>query len=79
VKGDKHYFLDLQHKGIAITDFIILEKGSTAPSLKSVMESNGWSQMVVKACVSCYSFHILFIFSNEQSEDFQSAFEEFLS
>jgi glutathione synthase/RimK-type ligase-like ATP-grasp enzyme len=48
---DKHYLLDLEHKGIAIPPSRIIEKGE-AITLRDLHAETGWSDSVVKPTVS---------------------------
>jgi hypothetical protein len=48
---DKHYLLDLQHQGVPVVPFHMLETG-TLSNLSTVMQQKGWPEAVVKPCVS---------------------------
>jgi len=48
---DKHYLLDLQSQGVAVVPFVLLEAGSQV-DLAASMREQGWTQAVVKPCVS---------------------------
>ena len=48
---DKHYLGDLQNNGVHIAETLFLEKGSTK-SLIELHEQTGWTETVLKPCVS---------------------------
>ncbi|TVR35839.1 MAG: hypothetical protein EA390_01195 [Balneolaceae bacterium] len=53
---DKHYLRDLQQKGIPVVPSTFIEKGS-AYSLREMLEKSGWSEAVIKPCVSGAARH----------------------
>jgi len=53
---DKHYLQDLEEQGIPIVPTRFIEKGSGF-SLKQMLEENGWTEAVIKPCVSGAARH----------------------
>jgi hypothetical protein len=48
---DKHYLADLETRGIPIVPSRFIERG-TELNLRAFLESTGWSEAVIKPCVS---------------------------
>jgi glutathione synthase/RimK-type ligase-like ATP-grasp enzyme len=48
---DKHYFADLEAKGIPVVATRYLERGATS-SLRDAIDESGWADTIVKPCVS---------------------------
>lgn len=48
---DKHYLLDLERAGVRIVPTRVVEPGET-PSLRGLLDAEGWSEAVVKPAVS---------------------------
>lgn len=53
---DKHYLADLQARGVAVVPSRFLEPGAS-PGLAAVIEETGWTDAVVKPCVSGAAWH----------------------
>ncbi|MBV7270577.1 ATP-grasp domain-containing protein [Winogradskyella luteola] len=53
---DKHYLLDLQQNGIQIADTLFIKSG-TSKSLKDLHNDTGWTETVLKPCVSGSARH----------------------
>lgn len=53
---DKHYLLDLEKNGIPVVESCMIEKGSEL-NLKELMDQCGWSEGVIKPCVSGAARH----------------------
>ncbi|MDX1591779.1 MAG: hypothetical protein R3283_07445, partial [Balneolaceae bacterium] len=69
---DKHYLLDLDRKGIPIVESHMIEQGDKL-ILKEMMEQLGWSEGVIKPCVSGAARHTYRV--NETNAD---SIEEFI-
>ena len=48
---DKHYLADLETRGIPVVASRFIERGSSVP-LPELLEASGWSEAVLKPCVS---------------------------
>ena len=48
---DKHYFADLEAKGIPVVATRYLERGSTS-SLRDAIDESGWADTILKPCIS---------------------------
>ena len=48
---DKHYFADLEAKGIPVVPTRYMERGSTS-SLRETIDESGWADAIVKPCIS---------------------------
>ena len=53
--SDKHYLLELQEKGVPMPPTIIIDRGSVR-SLKQVLGSVDWDEIVIKPTISAGSF-----------------------
>ncbi|MEK7316940.1 MAG: hypothetical protein AAB011_12225 [Candidatus Eisenbacteria bacterium] len=53
---DKHYFADLEAKGVPVVACRYIERGSVEP-LADLLEASGWSEAVLKPCVSGAARH----------------------
>ncbi|PWN07299.1 ATP-grasp domain-containing protein [Rhodohalobacter mucosus] len=53
---DKHYLKDLENRGIPVVDSLMIEKESTL-DLRSLLEESGWTEGVIKPCVSGAARH----------------------
>lgn len=53
---DKHYLLDLEKRGIPVVNSLIIEKGSRL-DLSELLDQSGWSEGVIKPCVSGAARH----------------------
>lgn len=53
---DKHYLADLATRGIPVVPSRFIERGSTL-SLEAMLEQTGWSEAVIKPCVSGAARH----------------------
>ena len=69
---DKHYLLDLKDRGIPVVDSIMIEKGSDF-RLAELLRQSGWSEGVIKPCVSGAARHTYRV-----NRDITSAIEAFI-
>ncbi|WP_111684192.1 ATP-grasp domain-containing protein [Winogradskyella tangerina] len=53
---DKHYLADLQKNGVHIAETLFIEKGTTR-SLNDLHEETGWTNTVLKPCISGAARH----------------------
>ena len=74
---DKHYLLDLDHRGIHITKSYFLEKG-TRSTLKEIHKKLNWEETVLKPCISGAARHT-YRLDKHNIEAHETVFRELIS
>lgn len=64
---DKHYFLDLEKRGLNVAESYFIEQGSTI-TLQELHEKLGWSETVLKPCISGTARHTYQLNQNNLKE-----------
>ena len=74
---DKHYLADLQRMGVPVVPFHILERGEDV-NLNAVLEQYGWSEAVIKPCISGGA-RLTYRFNGGSAREIQSCIEPWLA
>jgi glutathione synthase/RimK-type ligase-like ATP-grasp enzyme len=73
---DKHYLHDLHQKGIPVVPSAFIEKGSSL-NLREMLDESGWSEAVIKPCVSGAARHTYRV-NRENAGEIQTTVEALL-
>lgn len=73
---DKHYLTDLERLGVPVVPFHLLEKGQDV-NLNAILEQYGWSEAVIKPCVSGGA-RLTYRFNAVSAREIQSCIEPWL-
>lgn len=73
---DKHYLIDLKHKGIHIPDTIVFETGSVV-NLAEAFRSSGWTNAILKPCIAGTARHTYKIVDGV-SPELEATFQELI-
>jgi len=74
---DKHYLNDLKKKGVNIIPTLFIEK-NTNTSLKKLHSETGWSQTILKPCISGAARHT-YKLNPDNLNDHEAIFQELIS
>ena len=74
---DKHYLADLQARGVHIPPTHFIETGSTT-TLKELHEQTGWTETVIKPCVSAGGYHT-YRLNPDNLEEYEAVFQEVIA